>query len=455
MFFHFHLGIEGLLPWALYIGMFAAFAASVFWQPTAGLYVLVFALPMQTGRYKIHDFFLGSQFIDLLLLGACLGLMVKGKNVFPSAPIGKYLLIYSVFLYLLLWEGPIFASVPLPLWISDARFSDWKNYVELFLLAMVIASTFTSKRQVQLLIITMCLSTLVVNRNYYTLMSARNLAQYSDDVRDAGLLGYAGVNGFAAFEAMFCSFLLGLLVCTKNLLARIGIIFLLVSGLYCLLFSFSRGAYIGLLFGMIAVGFLKSRKFLVVAVLLLCGWQLVLPSSVQQRINMTTGDASSGQHFDSSSEERIALWTDAFELIKRNPLTGTGFQTYQYMNRVGPYRDTHNYYVKVLVETGAVGIVLYLLLLAKLYNTGSSLSSSTEDPFWLSISIAFRASLVCAIAVNLFGDRWTYQQVDGFLWVGLGCVLAGLQATATANSTAIEDGEMAAEMQQECEALPA
>jgi hypothetical protein len=29
------------------------------------------------------------------------------------------------------------------------------------------------------------------------------------------------------------------------------------------------------------------------------------------------------------------------------------------------------------------------------------------------------------VAANLFGDRWTYLQVNGFLWVLLGCVLRG------------------------------
>src|SRR5579862_309082 len=244
MFFHIHLGIEGILPLGLYLGMWIAFLASIFWRPTFGMYVLVFALPMQTGRYRIHDFFLGAQFVDILLLGTCLGLLYKGQSVIPRLPISSYLFLYAAFLYFTLWEGSLFVDVPLPLWLSDERFSDWKNYVEMFFLAMVIASTFTRKSQITWLLVTMGLATLIVNRNYYNLMSARDLSHYSDEARDAGLLGYAGVNGFAAFEATFCSFLLGLVVSVKRLLPRLAILFLLVSGLYCLLFSFSRGGYI-------------------------------------------------------------------------------------------------------------------------------------------------------------------------------------------------------------------
>jgi O-antigen ligase len=141
---------------------------------------------------------------------------------------------------------------------------------------------------------------------------------------------------------------------------------------------------------------------------------------------MTTADAAGGGQFDSSAQTRLVLWQDAIALFKRNPITGTGFETYEFMGRVGPYRDTHNYYVKVLAETGVVGMILYLALLWKLLGSGSRLFYGSEDPFWQAVGLGFLALVFCAIALNFFGDRWTYQQVDGYLWVFLGCVIRGL-----------------------------
>jgi hypothetical protein len=34
--------------------------------------------------------------------------------------------------------------------------------------------------------------------------------------------------------------------------------------------------------------------------------------------------------------------------------------------------------------------------------------------------------MVCVFVVNLFGDRWLYVEVNGFLWVMLACVVRGL-----------------------------
>lgn len=420
-----HFGLEGLLPLLLYVGMYGIFVGSVLWRPSLGIYFLALTLPLQTGRYKLHAFPLGSAFLDILLLGTILGLIVRGESIIPKTNLNRYLLIFAIFCYLSLWEGSFFLNAPLPLWISDDRFSAWKNYVEMFLFALVVASSIKKKSQVVLLLAAMCLSLLVVNRSNYSVLSHRDLSHFSYEVRESGPLGYAGVNGLATFEAMAAAFLLGIYAYTKKILRKLGILLVLATCGYCLLFSFSRGGYLGFLVGLITVGLLKTRWFLVLAVVIVVGWQTLLPESVQERITMTTADAADGQRFDSSSQERIDLWADAWNLFKRNPVTGTGFETYGHLGRLG-YSDTHNYYVKVLAETGVVGLLLYLFLLWKLFRTGWALFSGAVEPFWRAIALGFIAVMASITVMNLFGDRWAYQQVDGYLWILLGCVIRGL-----------------------------
>jgi putative inorganic carbon (hco3(-)) transporter len=420
-----HLGLENDVPLALYILMCGTFFLSVFWRPNLGVYFLVLSLPMQTARYKLLDLPLGSHFLDILLLGSIIGLVAQQKWTIPKTNIGGYLLLFTAFTYLLLWKGSFFLHAPLPLSIVDERFSAWKNYVEMFLFAFIVARSITGKKQVTILIVLMAIAVLLVNRSYYSTISDRDLSHFSYEVRDAGLLGYAGVNGLAAFEVMSATFLLGLYGFTKKWLAKIAILSLVATCCYCLLFSFSRGGYIAFLAGIITVSLFKSRWLLIVAAIIIISWQTLLPISVQERILMTTGDAAEGQEFDSSAQERIELWQDAMNLFQSNPVLGAGFQTYGYMGRVGDFRDTHNYFLKVLAETGLVGLALYLLLLWKLLRAGMNLYLGTDDPFWRGVALGFVAMLVTVIVADFFGDRWTYQQVDGYLWVSLGCVIRG------------------------------
>jgi len=426
---HIHLGLAGFVPTALYIVMCVTFLLSICWKPQVGIYVMTLLLPLQTLRYKVHEMFLGSQFIDLLLLGVVLGLALRGQAIIPKVPIAKFLLLVAVFYYFSLWEGSYFINAPLPLWITDSRFSDWKNYVEMFFLAMLVSSAIREEKQVRTLLLVMAVSVLILNRNYIMMLNQRDLSHFSYERRDEGLIGYAGVNGLAAFEAMVFSVLLAGYGYARRIWLKMALGILAATSIYCLLYSFSRGGYAGALAGLIAVGLLKTRKFLILAALILLSWQTLLPASVQERINMTTETDGAGQLTDHSAEQRLVLWEDAFELFKLNPVTGSGFQSYQYLGRVGPYRDTHNYFLKVLAETGIVGMFLLLALLWKLFRLGLHLFTQAESPLWSGLGLGFVALMFSAMVLNCFGDRWTYQQVDGYVWILLGCVITGLRIT--------------------------
>jgi O-antigen ligase len=79
----------------------------------------------------------------------------------------------------------------------------------------------------------------------------------------------------------------------------------------------------------------------------------------------------------------------------------------------------------VLVETGIVGLMLFLFLLAKASRLGIKLYRSAKDPFLQSIGLGFALVMACVFVVNFFGDRWLYVEVNGFLWVLLACVVRG------------------------------
>jgi len=143
---------------------------------------------------------------------------------------------------------------------------------------------------------------------------------------------------------------------------------------------------------------------------------------VRERVFMTYAE---GEGLESSGATRVALWEDAWQIIQANPLLGTGFNTYGYLNRVESYKDTHNLYLEILVETGIVGLLVFLWLLMKAYHQGHKLFRSSSDPFLASLGFAFAAYMVTVAVVNIFGDRWNYLEVSGYLWILLACVVRG------------------------------
>jgi putative inorganic carbon (HCO3(-)) transporter len=415
--------LSGTAPLLLYIAGLASFFASAFWRPEIGIYYIVPLLPLQTLRYKIHAFPLGAQWIDLMLLGVLIGVLRKGDSVFTKTPLRRWLFALCVFSYVSLWQGAIFLNYPLPFWFNDARLSDWKNYMVIFLLFFLVLASIRSVRQMHILLFLVCLSMLALNRNYLNTMRQRDFSSFSYDIRDEGAMGYAGVNGLAALEAQFSVFLLGLYSFHKKTWPRVGYFLLVGTCLASLMYTLSRGGYAAVLVGALFVGILKNRKLILVLALFLCVWQTIVPNAVRERVFMTRDNR--GQ-LDPSAGDRVTLWENAVEIIKGNPAIGTGFDTYKFMHAVGPYEDTHNYYIKVMLEMGIVGLIVFLGIISRMFAAGYRLfRTALADDFLRGVGLGLAGMVVATAVANAFGDRWTYIEETGFLWVFAAMAIRG------------------------------
>ena len=413
-------------PLAIYIGAIVATLLSIVRSPQIGLYFLVPLLPMQTARYWLHAYPLGEKMVDVVLLGVLIGLLIHSrKPVFIASPLNKWILTFCVLTFLGLWEGSFLQNLPLPISFLDPRFSNWKNYVEMMLIFFIAAAALKTSKQMIIILVLVCVSVLVVNRNYHSTVGGRDYSQYSDQLREAGPLGYAGENGMGAFEAQMTVFLLGLSTFTKRKLVRMGLWLTALTSIYCLVFTFSRGGYLGLLVGILVLGLIRERKLLLMLAVFLVAWESIVPHAVRDRVFMTYQE---GQ-LDASAEERIAIWQDALDVITHNPVLGRGFDTYEFMGRVGLYRDTHNYYLKIIVELGLLGLFFFLWMIASICRMSWELFCTASDPTLRAVGCALFATIMCATVVNLFGDRWSYLQVNGVLWVFMGMTARGLWLT--------------------------
>lgn len=420
------LGLHGFAPLIMYFGALIAFLLSIFWKPQIGLYYLVPLLPMQTARDWLHGpgLPLGEKLVDILLLGILIGLLLHRveRQIFVSSPLNKVLLVIFVLTYLSLWQGAFYLGGPLPISFDDPRFSNWKNYVVMFFLFSFAAASIRTRKQMAIVIGLMCLSVLIVDRNYLGTVGDRNFSHFSYQLRDAGTLGWAGENGMGAFQAEFAIFLIGIALFAKKPVLKLGLLAIALYSVYCLELTLSRGAYAGFLIGLLVLGLIKERKILILLAIILVTWQSLVPNAVTQRVMMTYQEGE----VDSSAGERITIWQDALRVFNEDPIIGTGFNTYAYMGRVMEFTDTHNYYLKILLETGLAGLLIFFWLLVVACKMSWRLFRAARDPIMSALGCGLFAMLICILVVNFFGDRWTYLQVNGFFWVLLGLAARGL-----------------------------
>ena len=199
---------------------------------------------------------------------------------------------------------------------------------------------------------------------------------------------------------------------------------LVAATVFATMYTFSRGGYLAVLMAVFVLALLKDRKLLIVLGVFLVTWEGVVPTAVRERVTMTQD--SNGQ-LEDSARERVELWQNAEDAFARSPILGNGFATFQYGQHVDALKDTHNWYVKVLVETGLVGFVFALLLLWQMVALPWRLFRQSKDPLYEGLGLGLLLAVSACMVANLFGDRWTYVEITGILWILVGATLRALQ----------------------------
>ncbi len=142
----------------------------------------------------------------------------------------------------------------------------------------------------------------------------------------------------------------------------------------CLIFTWSRGAWLALIAAVMMFLFMWHRRsvWLVLAgIASIPILPAILPASILSRIT------SVGNMADSSTSYRVYIWRAAVHMIRDNFLSGIGigegawyriYPAYAYQGvEVAPH--AHNLFLQILIETGICGIFVFLLFLFLLYQS--------------------------------------------------------------------------------------
>lgn len=153
----------------------------------------------------------------------------------------------------------------------------------------------------------------------------------------------------------------------------------------CLVLTWSRGAWIGLMFGLVVFMFMWHRRSLWIVfagIISLPILPSILPASIVNRF-MSIGNLS-----DSSTSYRVYIWRSSVAMIKDNLFSGIGvgqgawnrvYPTYAYMG-VEAAPHSHNLYLQILLEIGIFGLLAFAAFIVLLYSSGFTLFSELSSP---------------------------------------------------------------------------
>jgi putative inorganic carbon (HCO3(-)) transporter len=430
----FGTGIGHYIPLVAYVGFWIMCLVSLGGRPLLGLYYMIPFLPYRTMRDHFLDYPLGGNALTILVIAVIVGALIHGKHL-PKSKLYPIWLGFGIYLYFSMWIGTALGNAPPPLWLSDINFVTWKDYMLIPLVFGAAGLVIEDRKAVRTVVLITAICLLFIDRSCILESMSRTWTNFDENKRGGGPLAY-GSNQTAAFLAQFAMFFWGFALFVKRKKFKLLSYGLVALTLFATMYTFSRGAYIAVLVSVLALGLLKDRKLLLILGLFMVTWQTIVPTAVRERVTMT--ENSNGQ-LEASAESRVELWENAEKAIISSPIVGSGFATFQLAEHVDNLKDTHNWYVKVMVETGIIGLIIALILLQQLLAVSYHLFKRATDPLYRGLGLGLVLATCSCIVANCFGDRWTYLEITALLWV---LVAAAIRATLLTESEMTESGQL-------------
>jgi len=376
-------------------------------------------------RDHFLDWPLGEHLPLFLVVAVIVGAILHGKRL-PKSKLYIIWLFIGVYLYFSTWLGAALGNAPAPLWLSNLNFVAWKDYMVIPLLFVATSLVVEDRKAVRMVILITAITLLVIDRGCILEFRNHSMATFDESKRDVGPLDF-GSNLTAAYLALFAMFFWSFLQFIKAKKYKLLGYGLVAITLYATMYMFSRAGYLAVLVSMLVLGLLKDRKLLVILGVFFLTWQAIVPTAVRERVTMTENPY--GQ-LDVSAEERVILLKESWDSFLQSPIVGNGFATFQYGQHVGNLKDTHDWFIKVMVETGVIGLIMYFFLFQQMLVVGYRLFRRGDDPMYRGLGLGLLLALCSSMVSNCFGDRWSYLEITGPLFVLVAAAVRAAQFTA-------------------------
>jgi putative inorganic carbon (HCO3(-)) transporter len=358
----------------------------------------------------------GLNFINVLFLLSLFHSLIHGRKLEIKPPINGMLVWYIISSLIALGFGYSFLSG-----VSEGLWKAMKDSLIPVFLVFIVQRSVQDDVQWRRVFISMLVPLPYIMKVVWSQYQSVSSWHYSDDLRISGTFMDLGANEMGAFSLMMALISLGCLLSCWNI-KKFRNIFIasFIAASVCLLYSYSRGGYVAFLVGAIAViyNFENRKKLYLPLIIIITLFMFNMPKSVEERFSTIN---ASDEERDESADSRFVFWAIAFEKFLERPIQGFGYHTAQ-DKRINPHEmDTHNYYVKMLVERGMIGFLTFLLLLRAFKKLiTEKLKSNNDDLIMHGAALGMLGAWYGLVLGNMFGDRFSHYPIITNLWILIG-----------------------------------
>jgi len=208
---------------------------------------------------------------------------------------------------------------------------------------------------------------------------------------------------------------------TKHKLIRVALIVSITLSSGAVLYSFSRGAFIGYASMMLYVWGNSQKKHLATVVLIIAAVTVmgVMPSTYWERIESTKNYGEEG-----SAQGRLDAWRGGVEMMLDKPLTGVGLgnfnRTYgtNYNTINTRWTAAHSMYIQFIAELGVPGLIFLALTIFLTFKTFRHIRRACRgrlEPEYVTLNAIARGG-ECGFAAYLVATVFLNSMNHPHLW---------------------------------------
>ena len=251
---------------------------------------------------------------------------------------------------------------------------------------------------------------------------------------------FSNPNVLGEYLVLIIPIAVGMLFVRKDKLEKVIYTGMSLVMLTCLLLTLSRGAWLGMLVALGIFVFLKDKRLIVLGVTALLTLPFILPPSVISRFS------SIGNLKESSSAYRYSVWLGSIGVIKDFWIAGIGVGTKAFELIYPGYSvagasfalHSHNFYLQLMIETGVVGFVVFLLVLLAFYKNMFSTVRKSGDNTLSTLAISVISAMSGYLFYGIFDNSWYDFRMVLMFWIIAGIGMSAYNIMRARNGTVIK-----------------
>ncbi len=204
----------------------------------------------------------------------------------------------------------------------------------------------------------------------------------------------------------------------KTALSRLYYLGTLGVMLVCMLFTQSRGCWLGLILAAAVFAVFVDKRLVILGIVAMFLLPFVMPESIIARFS------SIGNVNDSSTSYRLYIWLGTIKMLRDFGIYGIGlgsdafnkiYPFYSYSSIIAPH--SHNIYLQLLCESGITGLAVFLatmlVSLKKMFLT----ALTDKKGFAGVVSVGIVSGLLGFLMQGAFDYVWYNYRVFLLFWI--------------------------------------